>query len=377
MKKIVGLMSLVAVIFFSAFSVFAENDENEQLQQIQDELSQKIEQGIDGEIVAELEEENIDIYDFSTFSNIKTEDILDKILSILRLNISGIGKLTAKMVAVIILCSVVKNFVPTKGGCTENFSYISVICCATVLTTSFQECISSVVNTLECMSTFMNCYIPVYSCVIITSGNALSGTAYNVTMFSICQIIAYLSNNIILPVMSYALCFSIVGAINEEMAFGKVINGIKKIIQWILGVLMTVVVAVLSIQSVIGVSSDTVATKTAKYAVSTFVPFIGGAVSETYLTLKSSLGIIRSGIGSVGIIVILFLAVKPIIAILVMKMAVYLCEIVSEMLDEKAMASFMSNISSLMSICLSTIISISISFIISTALLMIICNNSI
>lgn len=376
MKKIVGVIIGIIFVFLTSVISFADFDEEDNLKQIENDLSQRIQEGIDDEILQQLEEENIDLYDFETLKNISSENIFEKILSVFKMNFGKTVKLTAKIIVLIILTSLVKSFVPQGIKAVDTFSFVSVGCCASVIVCTFQECINSVVNTLGAISTFMNCYVPVYTSVLLTSGNSMSATAYNVAMFSVCQIVSYLANEIIIPVISFSMCLCIVGAINPELAFGKVVNGIKKIIQWILGTLMTITVAVLGIQSVIGASADTVATKTAKYAMSTFVPFIGGAVSETYLTVKSSLGIIRSGIGSIGIIIVLFFTIKPVVIILLGKFSVNICEIVSDMLDEKEMSGFMSNLSGMMSMLLSTIVSISIVFIVSTALLLVVCSNS-
>lgn len=348
---------------------------SENFEEITDELSKEIEEGIDDDIFSQLEEENIELSDPSSVLNLKAENIFQKIISALTANINSCMGFVGKIIALVLLCTLVTNYIPSENSAREMFSFVSVTCAVIVIVSNISGCIDQVVKALNRIGTFMACYIPVYSTVIVTSGNASSGTAYNVTMFAICQLLTFLAESFIIPVMSIALCLGILGAINTDFSFGKVVDGIKKIVQWVLGSIMTIVVAVLGIQSVIGASADTVATKTAKYAVSTFVPVIGGSVSEAYLTVKSSLGIIRSGLGGIGIVVILFIIIQPIASVLVLKCSVNICTIIADALEQKAISKLMSNLSSMLSICLSTIVSVSVVFIISTALLMLVCAN--
>ena len=64
---------------------------------------------------------------------------------------------------------------------------------------------------------------------------------------------------------------------------------------------MTIFTGLLSIQSVVGSSADTLTSKTAKYVISNCVPVVGGAVSDAYSTVKGSLSLLKNGIGGVGI----------------------------------------------------------------------------
>lgn len=379
LKKILCLCFTLIAIFLNTLVAYAtgEQPDGQQLDEVLDELYEDIDEGIDDEINSQLEDEGIDASDPSSVLNVKTENIFEKIITALTGNIKDCFGFVGKIIALILLCTVVTSYIPQEKGSKEIFSFVSVVCAMTVIMSEIQSCIDNVIKALGRINTFMTCYIPVYSGVILTGGNATSATAYNVAMFSICEVLSFLVNSFIMPIMSIALCLGIVGAINPDFSFGKIVDGIKKAVQWVLGAIMTIVVAVLGIQSIIGASADTVATKTARYAVSTFVPVIGGSVSEAFLTVKSSLGVIRSGLGGIGIIIVLFITIQPLTLVLALKFSVFVCQIIADALDQKSISSLMSNMSSMLSICLSTVVSVSVVFIISTALVMLVCANSI
>lgn len=54
--------------------------------------------------------------------------------------------------------------------------------------------------------------------------------------------------------------------------------------------MMTVFTGLLSIQSIVGTSADTLGVKAAKFVVSNFVPIVGSAVADAYTTMRSGLG---------------------------------------------------------------------------------------
>lgn len=377
LKRIICLnLALVFVCFFG-IKACAENTETDNINEIYDELTDSIEDGIDEDIQNQLKDEGIELDNPSSVSKLDVKSIFNRFLSAFSINFSKAMKLVAKLTALILLCALINNYTPQGIYAEQAFSFVSILVCISIILASIQECLTSVVKSLAGMNIFMNCYIPVYSSVLITGGNVTSGTAYHILMFSICEFISVFTNSVIMPVMSIALCFSITGALNCDYSFGKVISAINNLVKWLLGGFMTITVAILGMQSVIGASTDTLATKTAKYAVSTFVPIIGGAVSEAFLTVKSSVGVIRSGIGGIGMLVVLFTVIKPIALIFSFKIALFVAGIISDLLEQKSLSLLFSDLSTLLSIALSIIVAVSVVFIISTALLMIVCNNSI
>lgn len=367
MKRLFTLIIVFFLVF--AFPVMASAEETDK---IYSEMTENIENGIDDDLSEQLENYNIDISDPQTLKDLDASDIFNMIISSLSANIGLAIKILVKVIALIVLCSVVKNCVPEGNSVSDVFSFVSVVTVISVIMNTLQDCITLSLDALNGMNTFMTCYIPVFTSIVVTSGNVTSGNSYYVVMFSICEIVSLVANLFIQPILSIVLSLSLVGALNNDFPFHKTAESLKKLVQWVLGGIMTVVVAVLSIRSIIGASVDNVATRSAKYVVSTFVPVVGGAVSEAYMTVRGSMGVIRSGIGSIGIIIMLLIILPPIASIVVIRLSVRICEMIGELFNENNICVLMSSISSMLSICLSTVICVSVMFILSTALMLMI-----
>ena len=367
MKRFFAFLTVFLIVFLLSTTASAEETDK-----IYSEMTEGIEDSIDSDISDELENYDIDISNPESLKELDTSDIFEKILSALTANIGTAIKIIVKIILLIVLCSVVKNSIPDDNSVSDVFSFVTVVTVSTVIMSTLQDCISLSLNALNGMNVFMMSYVPVFTSIIVTSGHIISGNGYYAVMFTICEVVSLISNTFIVPILSIVLCLSIVGAMNSDFPFHRTADGLKKLIQWVLGGIMTVVVAVLSIRSVIGNSVDNVATRSAKYVVSTFVPIVGGAVSEAYMTVRGSFGVIRSGIGAIGIIVLLFIIIPPIASIVVIRLAVKICELIADMFDEKSVCQLMSSVSSMLSICLSTVICVAVMFILSTALLLMI-----
>lgn len=351
-------------------AAFAQAEENEELNSIMDGINSQLEDYIDDDVAESIEENEISLEDPGSISEFSVSKLLDIILSKIY-ELSGkpfliIGKITA----VALMCVLLKSFVPDNSSVSKTFSIVSVICAVTMVLESVTQCVEAVISSLKGINAFMISYIPVYASVIATSGSPTSAGSYYVTLFSLCEIITLIANKVFLPMMSIVLAISIIEAINPSLSFCRVALSLKKLINWLLGAIMTIFVGVLSIQSIIGVSGDSVGIKAARFAVSTFVPVVGGAVSDAYSTVRGSMGIIRSGVGGFGIIVVLFIVLQPIILSALLRLVTTICAIICEILDEKELGLLMRNTSAVISMCLSTIVCVSLVFIVSTAVLM-------
>lgn len=371
MKKTISILLTIIMAFMLSLTAYADNESgSDNLDSVMEGINSQLEENIDENVREQLDEEEIKIKDPETVNNFSVNKLFSKIISEIAKLAGEPFKLIGKMIAITLVCVLAKSLAPDGSSVVKTFEIVSVISSVMVVIGYITQSINAVVGSLKAINTFMLSYIPVYASIIVTSGSPSAGTTYYVTLFALCEAITLIANKLFLPMMSIVMAISIVEAINPNLSFCNVADSLKKLVQWLLGAVMTIFVGILSVQSIIGVSADTVGVKAAKFAVSTFVPVVGGAVSDAFSTVRSSLGVIRSGIGGVGIIIIIFIVLQPIILTALLKLVTTICAIISEILDQKEIGKLMRNTSSIMSISLSVIICISLIFIVSTAVLM-------
>ena len=108
---------------------------------------------------------------------------------------------------------------------------------------------------------------------------------------------------------------------------------------------MTLIITVFTgINTVYGFSSpalDAVATKTAKFAVGSLVPVVGGFLSETFDTVTTSAAVMKNAVGVSGIIMIAIITVTPVIKIGIMQIILKLISAVTEPIADKRISSML------------------------------------
>ena len=186
----------------------------------------------------------------------------------------------------------------------------------------------------------------------------------------VAEIAVLIATSFLLPLMGIFLSVSIIEAINPALNLSSITQSIKKFIQWCLGIIMTIFVGMISIQSIVSTSADSLSIRTGKFMASSFIPVIGGAISDAYTTVRGSLGILRSGVGTLGIIILFLTILPPILYVTVIKLSISFGSFIADILNAGKVALLLKNLSSVLSIAISLLVYFALMLIISTAIIM-------
>lgn len=379
MKRLLFVVFAAAVLFLCPVSAYAQDSgdftQSEEYKEITDEINEALESAAGSETNEVLEENNISADNIQGIAGISISGVLKTVFSSFCESLSSPIRMLGKIIAVAVLCMISQSMAPVGSGMARSFNTIGVLCSVTVMYDTVYSCFDVIKSSLDGISQFMTAYIPVFSSVAAAGGNLTSGGSYYAVTLILCEIIAVISNKILMPFLSIVLAISLVSAINPELSFCRTADSIKKCVQWILGGLMTIFTGLLTIQSLTGAAADSLASRTAKFAASSFIPVVGGAVSEAYSTVYGSLGVIRSGTGTIGIIIICIIVLKPIVTILAVKFVVTLGKIICELLGQRESSEFLGSTNAVLSIGLGIVICFSLIFIVATAVLMLTAMN--
>ncbi|MFT3950899.1 MAG: hypothetical protein QM689_02905 [Oscillospiraceae bacterium] len=370
MKK-AAITILVLLLTLFAFPLAAGAEEADSAY---DEITASIDKGIRADTGGDaddfLDEHDITLSEPESVAGVSVTDFFSEILSAFASAVTKPLALLGKLIAISLVCTLARSLAPQSGAVTQTFRVTGVLTCVLVLYNDLTGSFSVVVTALSDMNKFMISYVPVFASVTAAGGTPSSAAGYYATVLSLCEIIALVTNRFVLPFLGLLTAFSIVEAMGGLFSFSGLTESVKKISTWVLGIVMTVFVGMISIQSIVGTSADSVGIRAAKFAASSFIPVVGSSVSEAYTTVRGSLGVIRSGTGSIGIIVLLITVLRPIAAVVCMKLAVELAAMVNGMLGESRITALLRSIGAVLSVALSAIICFALIFIVATAVVM-------
>lgn len=372
MKKVIYVVILILTLMFISIKAGAQEQPY-----LADELgidTQSINDNLTPDAKAFIEKNNISVENTEAMTKITPMEVISYIWDIFRDKLTKPLKIFASLLAIMLISILVNNMEDTltKKSMSGMFGVISVLISVGIISDSVSACIDTASEALSSGSQFMIGYVPVFAGITASSGSITSATAYNFLVIFVSQCATQLFANIIVPVLSLCMAMGIIEAINPDFRLSGITEGVKKGVTFIIGFIMVIFIGLMSLQSIVGASADTLGVKAAKYMVSNWIPFIGGAIADTYTTVKHSLGLLRGGAGFLGIAVVFVMLVPPLIEIIAMRIVFSAADIISDLFNVPQMKILLKNTGWVLSIAFSILMCFAVMFIISTTMLMLV-----
>ena len=266
-------------------------------------------------------------------------------------------RLFASLCGVVILCALSRSSADGAGGNMSGvFSAVGVLAGAGMTTAAISGALRDTLDVLSAASEFMLVFVPVFAGVIAAMGKAAAASAANTVILAAAQFFSQISVNFLTPVCGTVMGLSVTGAIHPEMSTDKLGELIRKAAVWGLSLLMTVFMSVLSAQTFVTNSADNVLIRTAKFAVSSGVPIVGGTISDAVNTVHASLSLMHSSIGTYGIAAGIVILLPSLISVVCYRFALTAAEAVSEVFGVKELSTLFRACGAVMSIIMAVIV---------------------
>ena len=281
------------------------------------------------------------------------------------------------LIAVVICTSLLQGMQGgLQGGLQQMSDLIVVMAASAAAVPPVCGCFLRVKETLTQCADFMSAFTPVFAGILITSGSPGAGLGYQTAVYALVSMIMQIIGSVLLPVLSMCAALAIADAVSSHVSLGGLLRFTRTCVTWLLGLLMTVFLGVLSIQGIVRGATDSFASKTARYVVSNFVPFIGGAVSDAYSTVLGSLKILRSSTGLVGIVTLCILFLPVLVQLVLYRFAVSGAAAVSELFSAGALTKLLRGLEQVLQMTLAVLICFSVMFLVAIALVLLLSSGS-
>lgn len=202
--------------------------------------------------------------------------------------------------------------------------FVEFILITTIVLTSFSNCISLVKSSIENLVGFTNTLVPILMTLMLTTGAIASAGVIQPILLLIINFIGNAISNFILPIILISTSLNIISQVSDEIKISKLSKFLNSSTVWILGIIMTLFVTVLSLEGSLTETVDGVTAKTTKAAVSTVIPVVGKILGDATDAVIGCAGILKNAVGFVGIIVILSICLSPIIKLTILTITYYL-----------------------------------------------------
>ncbi len=183
---------------------------------------------------------------------------------------------------------------------------------------SFYYMIAYVQQIIERVHEFMLAIIPLLLALTATSGAVLSAAFFHPLFLLLVELSSSVVKSFIFPLLIFSTLLFMMNTLSDQFKVTEFAELLRTIAIGALGVFMTIFIGLLSIKGTITAVSDGVAMKTAKYATSHFVPFIGKMFSDAADTAVAASLLIKNAIGLGGLFFLVVLVGFPLLKIIML-----------------------------------------------------------
>ena len=104
-------------------------------------------------------------------------------------------------------------------------------------------------------------------------------------------------------------------------------------------------VGFITLEGITGATFDTVTVKSTKFALSSYVPILGGYLSDGFDLVMASCVLIKNAVGLTAIILLFFIAIVPVLKILVLSLSLRLASAIIEPISDNKISDLLFSVS--------------------------------
>lgn len=318
-----------------------------------------------------LYDNNITIVEPSQILSVNIFDIVDSTLDTIKEKMQLPLTILLSLIGVILLSSLLDSLKTSFNQSTYEhiFAVISVICIAGIIIEPISSLIIQVQTLIEQVSQFLLGFIPVYVGLLQVSGKPISATVYSTSFIGVIQIISRISATILVPSLGIYLAFCLIGATSTQINTISIAKSVKTTIITSLSFLLTLFVALLTMQGNIATASDSVTLKTAKFVAGNFLPVVGSAIGDAMSSVQGCLGLIKSTIGGFAGLALIGMFLPSIIPILLLQGSLKIANAISDTLGTNKISELLKSADLVLGLILGIVLVFAVLLIISIGML--------
>lgn len=239
-------------------------------------------------------------------------EMLQSILSSIRPDLYEAASASLGIIAAVMIVSILQSF---DGSIKFVADYAGAIVVAATLLLNANTMIRLGSETISELSEYGKLLFPVMTTAMAAQGGITSSAALYTGTAVFSTILSNLISNVMVPGVYLFLALATANSAMGEDLLKNIRDLLKQFISWILKILLTVFTTYISITGVVSGNTDAATLKATKVTISSFVPVVGGILSDASEAVLVSVGLAKNAAGIYGIFAILALFLDPFLRI--------------------------------------------------------------
>lgn len=340
MKRIlIIIISAFLIIFSLTFSAYATDTDFNTVWESTDEQTKEY-----------LEDLGIDELTLEDIFELSPTRVIEFLIDLAFDGGVTIFKNVTLIIVVLVITAIACSFLRESDKSEQVVYFVSTLIILSIVVAPISRMITDAVAGIKTSTVFVNAYLPVMTAIIIASKNPALAVTYNSFSLFLSSVISNVANSFLVPCISALLSFNILSSFSFENYRDRIVKAIRKMVVIILSLFSTVYTGLLTTQSILATSSDSVALKGIKFISGAFVPIVGGGVGDAISSVFSSFVIMKNTLGVFVIIVIILINLPVMLELLLWYFALNLCSVISSMFNLNQITDIIDSLASILSL---------------------------
>lgn len=261
------------------------------------------------------------------------------------------------LISLILLTAIAKASLPQLSqGIADAFTLVSDIVIAIPLMSATYRALSISQAYLTNITALMDILSPIMKMLCLAEGAISEASAASNSVMTAVTVIGNLNTCLVSPIVSVLFSLSALTVVCGDGSLGGFTESLRKLVMRIWQILTLFFSFMIGTQSVIAKSADTLASRTARFAIGSMIPVAGGIIAEAYNTLKEGVAYLRSAAGIGGIILILLILLYGIVPLLFYKAAFGIASYAAGMLKLDNQSKLLENIKGIIDLMMAIVL---------------------
>lgn len=255
--------------------------------------------------------------------------------------------LLAKLCGILVLAATFRAAVEErKNGIEGAISLVTVLAITLMLFAGEETKFSQMEQFFDTVRTVCLSLIPLMGALYAMGGNVAAAVANHGVMSGFLAILETACSGVVVPVACALVALAILDAVTGKASLASLAALLRRTFTLGLSFFMMLLTFVLGMQHTLAKGSDTLALRTVRFAAGSFLPVVGGSISETMRTVAGSVEYLRGAVGIGGILVVFFLFLPTFLTVLLTRITFSLSSAVAGLLSCSREQKLLGEISS-------------------------------
>ena len=298
----------------------------------------------------------------------------------LYLLIGNVGGYLARSSIILIVCillSLLKNMSSGFASrSTEKIVYLaSYGVIITIVLSIIGQVVAETTSLIEIITLFTDSIFPPLLAVMTAIGSVSATGVYQPALLLFSSLIPNVINSVVLPLFYLSFVLTVVGHLNEEIKLKKTVKTARSVAEWTLSLFFGLFTVITTAKGIAGNGSDSFAVRSAKFALSGYVPVVGNYLKDGFDIVITSCIVVKNAVGVTAIVILILTVIVPVVKILLSVFALRLTASVVEPFGEERVSAMLYDVSDCLKLLLILILCIAFSLFTVLMLIILSCNG--